>query len=75
MRNVRRTTAGCDAPLSPERVRRAFALLLNGALERIDARDLDGFERGVDELITLVAGLLREDPVSIRRARRRSAAG
>jgi AcrR family transcriptional regulator len=40
--------------LSPELVQRAFALLLNGVLELIDARDLDGFERGVDELITLL---------------------
>lgn len=40
--------------LSPEFVQRAFAHLFNGALELIDARDLDDFERGVDELITLL---------------------
>ena len=40
--------------LSPEFVARALGVLFNGALELIDARDLDEFERGLDEFITLL---------------------
>lgn len=40
--------------LSPAFAARALGYLFNGVLELIDARDLDGFERGLDEFITLL---------------------
>jgi AcrR family transcriptional regulator len=47
--------------LSPAFTQRALALLFNGALELIDARDLDGFERGLDEFVTLLRRALGKD--------------
>jgi AcrR family transcriptional regulator len=43
-----------DDTLSPAFMTRALAHLFNGVLELIDARDLEGFERGLDEFITLL---------------------